>query len=468
MSAPLRLREHADLPTPGPIRPFHLPAVEADRTAQGLLVRSMQRTEIPLVSGCLVLDAGEATVAPDKAGLAVLTGDVLTGGTEARDASALAEALEGLGVSLRVSTGWDATTLSFTCVADRLDSTLEILSEIIRTPVFPESEVARVRRQRLAAIRQRWMDPGHLAIDELDRTLFPSDHPYHRPLSGELESVAALDRDAARAFAEARYRPRGSGFVLVGDLTAGEVMAAAGRHLDDWQGQARPIDELPPAQLPDQRPVAIVHRPGAVQSEIRLGQTGPARSVSGEAELDVGNAILGGAFTSRLNLNLREKHGFTYGVRSSFSRRRHGGSFVIGTAVQTDMTVPALEQAILEFREYIANGPTEVEVRQARDYLAGVFPLRMETAAQLAARLAELVIFDLPLDYHHGYRERVRDVNPAAVKETMASHLNPERAAIVIVGDADVLQGPLEDMGLGTVEVRTLPTLPQEGEGEGE
>ncbi len=463
MSAPARLREYAELPQPGPIRPFHLPPVEGDRTAQGLFVRSMQRTEVPLVSGCLVLDAGEATVQPSRAGLAVLSGDVLTGGTEARDASELAEALEGLGVSLRVSTGWDATTLSFTCVAERLDETLEILSEVIRTPAFPESEVARVRRQRLAAIRQRWMDPAHLAIDELDRTLFPPEHPYHRPLSGELETVEALDREAARGFAASRYRPNGSGFVIVGDLTGQEVMDAAERHLDGWRGKVERIEGLPPVRFPAERPVVIIHRPGAVQSEIRLGQPGPARSPAGEAALDVGNAILGGAFTSRLNLNLREKHGFTYGVRSSFSRRRHGGSFVISTAVQTDMTVAALEQALLEFRGFMAEGPTEEEVRRARDYLAGVFPLRMETAAQLAARLAELVIFDLPDDYHHEYRGRIREVEPAVVKETMSAHLDPERAAVVIVGDAQVLQEPLEALGLGAVEVRTAPTLPRNG-----
>ena len=448
------VRRHASPPEPGPIRPFHLPPLASHSRGEGLRVLSLTRPEIPLASGCVVLDAGEATAPPDRGGIAVLAGDILTGGTESRDASQLAEALERLGVSLRVSTGWDATTLSFTTLADRLDPTLEVVSEVLRTAVFPEPEVERVRRQRLAAIRQRRMDPGQSASDELNRTLFPEDHPYHRGLSGEVESVEAMERDEVVAFAERRYRPDRGAFILVGDLAADQVRGAVDRHLAGWVGSVVP--SATPAEVPgrDSRPVVLVHRPGAVQSEIRIGQVGPSRSLEGEAELEVGNAVLGGSFTSRLNLNLREKHGFTYGVRSGFARRRHGGVFSIGTAVQTEVTVAALQEALFEFRRFMAHGPEEDEVRQARDYLAGVFPLRMETAPQLAARMAELHIFGLPLDYHHGYRDRIRAVTPESIHGVLAPILDPEQAAIVVVGDADELQAPLEALGLGVVEVR--------------
>lgn len=463
MTPPESLRRHASPPQPGSIRPFHLPPVASHSTGGGLRVLSLTRPEIPLASGCVVLDAGEATAPRERGGIAVLAGDILTGGTESRDASQLAEALERLGVSLRVSTGWDATTLSFTTLADRLEPTLEVVSEVLRTAVFPEAEVERVRRQRLAAIRQRRMDPGQLASHELNRTLFPEDHPYHRGLSGEVDSVAAIERSEVVAFAQRRYRPDRSAFIMVGDLAADQVQGAVDRHLAGWVGSvaaSEPPSEVAPGEA---RPVVLVHRPGAVQSEIRIGQLGPSRSLEGEAELEVGNAVLGGSFTSRLNLNLREKHGFTYGVRSGFARRRRGGLFSIGTAVQTEVTVAALQEALFEFRRFVAHGPEEDEVRQARDYLAGVFPLRMETAPQLAGHLAELHIFGLPLDYHRGYRDRIRAVTPRSVHDVLARVLNPEQAAIVVVGNADELQGPLEALGLGDLEVRREEGDPSNG-----
>jgi zinc protease len=449
------LRRNSELPEPGPIRPFELPPVHVDRLDAGLRVRAMQRGEMPLVSGCLLLDAGEATVPTGQAGLAVMAGDCLTGGTRRRSGAELDQALESLGVSLRVSTGWDAATLSFTCIAERLDQVLEILTEVVREPAFPPTEVDRVRAQRMAAIRQRRMNPGPLADDELDRVLFPREHPYHRPLSGEEDTLATLGREDAAGFVESRYRADGAGFALVGDLSSDQVEACVRRHLGDWSGGAAPRPPIPDAEPPAERPVVMVDLPGAVQSEIRVGLPGPSRGSDDEAALQVGNTILGGAFTSRLNLNLRERHGFTYGVRSRFAMRRAGGSFVISTSVQTEVTAAALSEAMKEFEGFLADGPAQEEVDQARDYLAGVFPLRMETGGQLAARLAELLIFDLPHDYHHGYRERIRRVTPGATHEAMSRYLDASRAPIVVVGDAERIAGDLDGLGLGALEVKS-------------
>lgn len=451
MSENAALRTNADPPQPGPIRPFHLPPVEEDRLAGGLEVRTMSRRDSPLVSGCLVLDAGETSSPEEQAGLAVLTGDSLTGGTTRRSGAELDEALERLGARLRVSTGWDATTVSFTCVAERLDAVLDILAEVVRRPAFPETEVARVRRQRLASIRQRRMEPGKLANDEMSRVLFTAGHPYGRPLSGREETVSALGPEDARAFARRRYRPAGGGFALVGDLDVADATERAGRHLGDWAGEVPARGELPPPTLAETRPVVLVHRPDAVQSEIRIGHPGPSRGVDEEAVLQVGNTVLGGAFTSRLNLNLRERHGFTYGVRSRFNMRRRGGAFIISTSVETRVTARALDEAMSEFRSFVAEGPTDREVERGRDYLAGIFPLRMETGEQLASRLAELLVFDLPSDYHHTYRDRIRAVEPVAVEETMRRHLDPGRAPIVVVGDVERIRDEVEALELGTV-----------------
>jgi zinc protease len=441
-------------PVPGSVRPFHLPPVRAEELENGFRLRSLPQGRVPLVSACVVLDAGETQADPDLGGVAVLTGDALQGGTERRSASELAEALERLGSGVQVSTGWDATTLAFTCVAERMEALLAILSEMLRAPGFPPGEVERIRHQRLAAIRQRRMQPGPIAGDALDHAVFGPEHPYHRPLAGDERSVGSLDASTVRDFAEARYGPKGAGIVLVGDLAEDQIQEAAQRHFGDWSGPAEPPRETAAPAPVRSGTVTLVHRPGAPQSELRIGQEGPARGHPDEMALRVANAVLGGTFTSRLNLSLRERHGYTYGVHSRFSFRRSGGAFTISTAVETKVTSAALAEAMSVFRRFSESGPEGEELERVREYLAGIFPLRMETTAQLAARLAELLVFDLPDDHHHRYRERVRSVDVDLARDAVRRHLHPQRAAVVVVGDAEVLAPELEGLGLGPITVR--------------
>jgi predicted Zn-dependent peptidase len=240
---------------------------------------------------------------------------------------------------------------------------------------------------------------------------------------------------------------------IVGDLSPAEGRALLERTFGDWRGPA--VHEAPPAlvQEPVGPSIVIVDKPGAVQSELRIGHVSPARSHPSEVPLKVANMILGGAFTSRLNMRLREEHGFTYGVHSRFSFRRRGGSFAIGTAVQTEVTAAALREAIEVFGRYVEEGPTQAELEHTREYMAGIFPLRMETTEQLASMVAELLLFDLPDDHHHHYRERIRAVELDAVRAALTAHLHPNRAAVVVAGDASKILAEVEGLGLGQVEV---------------
>ncbi len=445
--------DRAKPPGVGPIRPFRLPDVDADSLPNGLQLRSMSWGQVPLASACLVLNAGETEAPLGREGVAVLTGDALQGGTEYRTGAELAELLEGLGSGLRVSTAWDAASVTFTCIAERIDKVLSLLSEVIRAPSFPPQEVERVRQQRLAAIRQRGMDPADLAYDELSRRIFEPEHPYHRPVAGDESSVASIDRTDLEAFASERYAPVRAGLVVVGDLAPDQVLELAQAHLGQWETPEAPDAEVPTPNPPSSRSLVIVHRPGAVQSELRIGHPVPARGHPDEIPLRVSNAVLGGAFTSRLNLSLREEHGFTYGARSTLAFRKNGGAFTIGAAVQTEVTAPALREALAVFDAFAETGPSPEELERARDYLAGVFPLRMETTAQLAARLAEVIIFDLPDDYHHTYRDRIRAVDVESARVVVREHFRPERAAVIVVGDADRIGVELEALELGPVEV---------------
>ncbi|MEX0935405.1 MAG: pitrilysin family protein [Gemmatimonadota bacterium] len=441
-------------PAPGPIRPFHLPDLHVDVLGNRLRVRSLFRGEVPLVSVAVVLDAGEVRIAEGLEGLAVLTGDSIQGGTEHRTGVELAEDLERLGTELRVSTGWDATTVAFTCVAERVDEVLGLAAEVLRQPSFPDQEVARVRQQRLAAIRQRSQEPDQLADDHLAREVFSAGHPYHRPLAGEEDSVTTLGPRETREFAEGHYQADRAGIVLVGDLGAARVLELAERHFGDWNPGDFKAEAVPRPDWAEARSLLVVDRPGSVQSEIRIGHPAPSRGHPDEIPLRVGNTVLGGAFTSRLNLSLREEHGFTYGVHSRLSFRRSGGLARISTAVQTEVTAAALGEATRVFEAFASEGPTPEELERARDYMAGVFPLRMETTAQLASRVAELLVYQLPDDYHHRYRERIRAVDGERVRVAVREHLRPERASIVVVGDAARVVPEIEALGLGAVRVR--------------
>jgi zinc protease len=408
---------------------------------------------LPLVTVSLILDAGESILPASRAGHAVLTGASLEGGTHKRTGPELAEALEGIGAGLSVHTGWDSTTVSLTCMAERLPEALGLLAEAVLEPSFPEEEVERLRYQRLAAIKQRRMDPGNLADDAAAHFFFPPEVPYHRPLAGTPASVEEFGPAHAVGFSTGYYRPERAGLVMVGDVEVAEAEALAKRMFQDWEGVSEDKPDFVPFPEEPQGRVVIVDRPGAVQSEIRIGQVGVPRSTPHFFPLQVFNAVLGGAFTSRLMLNLREEQGFTYGIRSRFAFRRKAGPFSISTAVATEVTAPAVRETMGELMALLDGGPTEDEVAQARDFIAGVFPLRLETTGQVAARIGELIVYDLPDDFHSTYRDRIREVTANATREAGLAVLRPSELVIVVVGDAAKVRGPLEDLSLAPVDV---------------
>ena len=445
--------DRAEAPNSGPVRSFDFPPVVSSSLSNGLGLRVARMTRFPLVSVTVALEAGEVLLPDSSAGLAVLAGEGLDGGSARLSGPELAEALEGIGTGLSVGTGWDATTASLTCLADRMEEAIALLAEALLRPAFPSEEIDRIRSQRLAAIRQRQMDPGSLADDTAAHFFYSDSAPYHRPVAGTPESGEGFGPEAIRSFVSEHYGPAGAGMVVVGDVEASEVEALAKTHFGDWSGGLGERQESFAEPRFSERRVVVVDRPGSVQSEIRIGQMGVSRSTPDFFPLKVFNAILGGAFTSRLMLNLREEQGFTYGVRSRFSLRRGAGPFVISMAAATEVTAAAVKEALAELEGLLHEGPTEEEVERARDYIAGVFPLQLETTGQVAARISELQIYDLPDDFFGTYRERIRGVTAEAALAAGRKALRPKELVVVVAGDAEGIRGPLEDLGFGPVEV---------------
>jgi predicted Zn-dependent peptidase len=445
--------DRARPPIPGAVRPFEFPPVEGRALDGGLTLRVARLSRLPVAAMTLVIPAGEAGLDESRAGHAALTADALEGGTKARSGTELAEALEGIGAALHASASWDATTVTLSCLADRVDEALALLGEVVLRPAFPEDEVARIREQQLARLRQREMDPGSLASDRAAELIHAPGVPYARPAGGTVASVARFAAADALALAAQRFRPRGGGLVVAGDVDVDQVAQLAANALAGWRGDPPGGRDFAVAPRFAEATVHVIDRPGAVQSEIRIGHPGVAIQDPDYYALVVANTILGGAFTSRLNLNLRERHGFTYGVRSRFAFRRSAGPFVVSTAVGTEVTAPAVREILHETRVMASAGPTEAEVEAARDYIAGIFPLRVETSAQVASRLAELIVYDLPDDHHARYRERIRSVTREEAAAAVARHLHPERVTVVVVGAADAIARPLEELGIGPLTV---------------
>jgi zinc protease len=241
--------------------------------------------------------------------------------------------------------------------------------------------------------------------------------------------------------------------VLVGDVDTDEVLPLAERMLAGWEGAPPALPEITGRPRFTQRSVHVIDRPGAVQSELRIGQPGISRNTPDHAALVVANAVLGGTFTSRLNLNLRERNGFTYGVRSRFAFRRGPGPFSISTAIDTDVTASAVREALFELDRFVADGPDEDELVAVRDYIAGVFPLQLETTGQVAGRVAELLVYGLPDSAWVSYRDDIRAVDVEAAHRAFAKVVQPEQATVVVVGDAERVRPELEALAIGPVTV---------------
>jgi predicted Zn-dependent peptidase len=454
----------ATRPVPGTPRPFTFPTVEQGRLSGGLPLLLVHLPGRPLVSAALLLPMGAVDEPAAIGGATVLAARSLLEGTRRRDALALVEASERLGASLRAEAGWDSTVIGVDVPAERLAPALELLAEVAREPAFPSHEVERLRDQRLNDLLQAKADPARRAEEMYLATVYDPASPYARPAGGLRDTVAGIDAGVvAAAYASWPSFDRAA-FVVGGDLTGLDVGAILEPLLGDLApapGVAAPSAPTDAGRL-DRPAVRLVHRPGSVQSELRVGHPGLARRIPDFHAVSVMSAILGGLFNSRLNMKLREEKGYTYGAGAGFDLRRYAGPFTARAAVNTDATAPALADLVAELRRMREAPPTDAELRAARDYLVGVFPLRFETPGPVVSAVGGLVTHGLPEDELERYRPAIEAVTAGDVLAAARAHLDLERLAVVLVGDADAVAGDVEALGLGELEVIRDEEAPRE------
>lgn len=462
----------AERPLPGAPRAYEFPAVATDRLSNGLTVLIADLPGRPLISASVVVRGGAALEPAADAGSTVLAARALSEGTEAYDAIQLVEASERLGASIHADAGWDALSVSVDVPADRLGLALELVAEVLLHPTFPASEVERLRDERLNDLLQAQADPRRRAEQAFVATIYAPASPYHRPSGGNRETVERLTPEHLRRAYERALDPRGATLVVAGDLGGLEVLPLAERLFGGWTGPAGPA--AAPTPVDDtaasvQRVVHVVHRPGSVQTEIRIGHRGLPRRIPDFHAVSVMGAILGGLFSSRLNMKLREEKGYTYGASAGFDLRRGAGPFAARAAVNTEVTVPAVLDMLGELERMRHSAVQASELAAARDFLIGVFPLRFETAGAVVGALSGLAVHDLAVEELIAYRERIEAVDVGAVAAAAIAHLHVDAAAVVLVGDVDAFGAALEAAGLGpmVIERDSIPeVLPSSAEAE--
>jgi predicted Zn-dependent peptidase len=453
----------ADRPTHGEPRPYQFPRFKREELSNGLGLIAVHLPGRQLVTASLVLASGAVDEPAELAGVTSLMARALTEGTARHDAVALTEAAERLGASLHAEAGWDGLSISVEVPAERLSAALELAAEVAREPTFPAAEIDRLRDERMNDLLQAKADPRRRADDGFVESIYAPGSPYGRHSAGSEETVPRLDAAATRDIHRRRLDPSRMTLIVGGDLEAvGEdVRAIAEARFGSWapnpDAEAPTTPILEPAR--DERFVRVIHRPGSVQTEIRVGHLGVARRVPDFHAISVMSAILGGLFNSRLNRKLREEKGYTYGAGAGFDMRRGTGPFAVRAAVNTEVTVPALVDMFVELDAMRAGPPTRDELHAARDYLVGVFPLRFATPPAVVGAIAGLLIHGLPMDELDRYRPAIEAVSDADVLAAASEHIQPSKAAVVLVGDADAILPELEGAAIGpiVVEREALP-----------
>jgi zinc protease len=452
-------------PEPGQPRDYHFPDFARTVLPAGLQVLTVHVPGRPLVSANLVVRRGAGDEPATLAGATILAARAMTEGTERYPGVELTEAAERLGATLHADASWDGFGASVDVAGSRLGAALELLAELVERPTFPDEDVARLREERLNDLLQVRADPRRRVELAFTSTIYSDVSPYARPAGGKEETVRLLDPAALRKVHGTLLDPAQAAIVIGGDLRGFDVPGLVekafgsfgqGSHASGSPASGSPAP-LPPApsvgSAVDRRIVRFYHRPGSVQTEIRIGHVGLPRRVPDFHAVQLMSAILGGLFNSRLQMNLREEKGYTYSIGAGFDMRRAAGPFSVRTAVQTPATVPAIRECLAELDRMRETDVTAAELSAARDYLVGVFPLRFETPGAVVSAIAGLHTQGLPDDELAGYRDSIEAVAIRAVRQAAIDHIHPDRLAIVAVGDVDAVGADLEAGGFGEVEI---------------
>ena len=449
----------ATQPGAGAAKAVSVPVPQSFELPNGLTVIALPRTGgVPVVSATLVMRSGSDANPLEKPGLASFTSDVLDQGTATRNAVQLAEEVAQIGASLSTGTSRDASTVSTSSLSRNFPAALSLLADVALRPSFPAEEVERVRATRLADLAEQKGNPVQIAGVVTGKVLYGT-HQYGFNELGTPESNKQLMRADLQAFWRQHYVPSNAALVVTGAITVPELRKLAQAALGSWpKGTVAPAKLGVPSATPPR--LVIVDRPGSPQTQLRVATFGVPRSSPDYVPVRVMNTILGGMFSSRINMNLREDHGYTYGANSQFAYWRSGGPFSVATGVRTDVTAPAVHEVMLELKKMSETRVTPQELTLAKDAITLQLPALFETNDRVATSLSALFTHGLPLNYYSNLSEQISVVDAQAVQEVAKKYLVPEKFTIVAVGDRSKIGEALEKEVGAPAEVRDAEGAP--------
>jgi predicted Zn-dependent peptidase len=435
-----------------------LPAVVERDLPNGLKVMVVEQHELPLADFVLVVKSGGETDEPGKLGTATLATSLLKEGTATRNSLQIADQEAFLGVDIFAGSGWDATTIQLHTPTAQLDSALALFADIALRPAFPGNELERLRKNRLTSLLQVKDRAPEIANRAYAAVVFGS-AAYGRPLTGDEASTSAIQQTDVRRFYDTYFRPNNATLLVVGDVKADDVERRVRALFGSWQRGTVPAAGYGQPNAAKGTTIFLVDKPGAAQSSFRIGGVGVARSTQDYFPLTVMNTALGGSFTSRLNQNLRETKGYTYGASSGFAMRRTPGPFTASAEIVAAKTDSALIEFMKELRAIRDTIPKD-ELEKTKRYLQLQLPGRFETTGSIAGQLSQLVTYDVPLGFYNSYSQGIAAVTQADVQRVARQYIDPDKLAIVIVGDRKSIEAPLKATKVGDVVVVDITGRP--------
>ncbi|HWP82020.1 MAG TPA: pitrilysin family protein [Bacteroidota bacterium] len=440
-------------PEPAPTPKLTLPKIQRTTLANGLNVMLVEHRELPVVQMQMVIMSGAVNDPEGKSGLANLTAQMLDEGTKRRTALQIADDVDFIGANLSINATVDATYANLLTLKEHLVAAMDIYADVLLNPTFPESEWDRVKKTHLTTLLQQKDLPAFVADRIFNHVTFGERHPYGRSSLGNQQSVEGITIDDMKRFYAAHYLPNNATLIVVGDVSLKEITTHLDNFFKTWKKGETVAASFPSVPAIGGNRIYLVDKPQAAQSEIRIGHEGVRRNNEDYFPLVVLNTILGGQFSSRINMNLRETKGYTYGARSAFAFWKNGGPFIASSAVRTNVTDSSIIEFMKELRRIVDEDVTEKEINFAKNSLIRREPQNFETPQQIAGQLVVIALHNLPDNYFDTYVQNFEKVSIADVRRVAKKYLNPASMNIVIVGDVATIKDGLEKLGYGKAQL---------------
>ena len=451
--------DRTKVPVPGAAPALKLPPIQKQALSNGLPVWIVEMHEVPVASLALVIKTGADNDPMGKYGVANFTAAMLDEGAGTRTALEVSDAVDFLGASLVTSSTFDASSVRLQTPVSKLDDALPLMADVALRPAFNQTEMERLRKERLTSLLQTRDSASGLATAGFARLVFGPRVRYGTMMMGNDASNGEMTVADLREFYTSNYKPSNAHLIVVGDVTATSVLPKLEKAFGSWKNDA-PNKGSVSGTFTNHGPrqIYLINKAGAAQSQIRIGWIGVPRSTPDYYPLAVVNTVLGGSFTSRLNQNLREEHGYAYGAGSSFDMRKFAGPFTASAGVQSDKTTESLQEFFKELANIRQPIPAE-ELTRARNYLALGFPADFETTGGMTGNLIQLVVYNLPESFFTEYVPKIQAVTVADAQRVANQYIQPDRFAVVIVGDLAKIEAGIRAANLGPVRVVTADEI---------